>query len=182
MRQMKSIGVFCGSGVGRRAAYAAAARELGIELGRRGLRVVYGGGNAGLMGIVADAAIGSGAEVIGVIPRFLVDKEVAHHGLSQLHVVETMHERKALMAQLSDHFIALPGGYGTLDELCEMLSWRQLGLHRGRVGLLEVEGYFNALVRFMDHASDEGFVRAGGREQLRVSSSVGDLLEQLASA
>jgi uncharacterized protein (TIGR00730 family) len=181
MSQMKSIGVFCGSSVGRRAAYAAAARELGSELGRRGLRVVYGGGNAGLMGIVADAAIAAGAEVIGVIPRFLVDREVAHHGLAKLHVVDTMHERKALMARLSDHFIALPGGYGTLDELCEMLTWGQLALHRGRVGLLEVEGYFSDLVRFMDHAADEGFVRAGGRQQLCIADAVGDLLQQLAS-
>ena len=179
---MKSVAVFCGSSTGLQPAYAAAAHELGRELAHRKLRVIYGGGNAGLMGTVADAALAAGAEVIGVIPRFLVDKEVAHRGLQQLHIVDTMHERKALMAELSDQFVALPGGYGTLDELCEMLTWGQLRLHTGRVGLLNVGGYFDSLLEFFDRAAADGFLRSGSRELVRVGATPAEMLDVLLDA
>lgn len=176
---MKSIAVFCGSSVGLQLAYAAAAHALGHEVAARRLRLVYGGGNAGLMGIVADAALAAGGEVIGVIPQFLVDKEVAHRGLRQLHVVGTMHERKALMAELSDQFIALPGGYGTLDELCEMLTWGQLRLHPGRVGLLNVDGFFDPLLDFFDRCARDGFLRGNSRQLVQVGGSAAELLDVL---
>ena len=176
---MKSIAVFCGSSVGLQPSYAAAAHEVGHEIACRPLRLVYGGGNAGLMGIVADAALAAGGEVIGVIPRFLVEKEVAHRGLRQLHIVDTMHERKALMAELADQFVALPGGYGTLDELCEMLTWGQLRLHEGRVGLLNVEGYFDPLLDFFDRADREGFLRGSSRQLVQVGATAAELLDVL---
>jgi uncharacterized protein (TIGR00730 family) len=147
---MHSVCVFCGSNTGAGEAYAEAARALARAIARRRLKLVYGGGNVGLMGILADAALGAGAHVIGVIPRRLVEKEVAHSRLTEQRIVETMHERKALMAELSDAFIALPGGLGTLDETFEMLTWTQLGYHRKPCALLDVNGYFGRLAAFLD--------------------------------
>ena len=156
---MKRICVFAGSSPGARPEYIATARELAGELVRRGLGIVYGGGSVGLMGVLADAALASGGEVIGVIPRPLGSRELAHTGLTKLHVVGSMHERKALMASLVDGFIALPGGLGTLEETLEILTWSQLGIHRKPVGLLNVVGYFGDLLRLLNHAAQEGFVR-----------------------
>ena len=156
---MKRICVFAGSSVGVRPAYASAARELGAALAGRGIGLVYGGGSVGLMGEIANAALAAGAEVIGVIPRPLATRELAHTGLTKMHVVESMHERKALMASLVDGFIALPGGHGTLEETLEVLTWSQLGIHRKPVGLLNVEGYYDGLIRFLGEAVREGFVK-----------------------
>jgi uncharacterized protein (TIGR00730 family) len=178
---MKRILVFCGSSPGRRPEYVAAAAELGRLLAERGLGLVYGGASVGLMGAVADAALGSGGEVIGVIPRRLVESEIAHAGLSDLRVVETMHERKALMAELSDAVIALPGGTGTLDELFEMVTWSQLGLHRKPIGLLDVAGYWEHLLAFLDHMVDERFIYAEHRDGLLVERGAAPLLERLGS-
>ena len=156
---MRAVCVFCGASSGRLAAYADAARTLGATLAGRGLGLVYGGGRVGLMGAVADGALAAGGEVTGVIPQELVDRELAHEGLTRLHVVESLHERKALMAELSDAFVALPGGFGTLDELLEQLTWSQLGLHAKPIGLLDVEGYWGPLIALAQHATAEGFVR-----------------------
>jgi uncharacterized protein (TIGR00730 family) len=150
--------VFCGSSVGARPAYAEAARELAAELVRRGLGVVYGGGGIGLMGVLADAMLERGGEVIGVIPRPLASKELAHTALTEMRVVETMHERKALMASLADGFVAMPGGLGTFEETLEILTWAQLGIHRKPIGLLNVSGYYDGLLAMIGHALDEGFV------------------------
>ncbi len=155
---MKAICIFCGSRPGVRPAYKMAAENMGKLLAAKGITIVYGGGNVGLMGILADAAREAGGEVIGVIPQFLVNKEVAHTGLSKLHVVKSMHERKALMANLSDGFIAMPGGFGTFEEFCEVITWSQLGLHQKPHGLLNVEGYYNPLIQFFDHAMAEQFL------------------------
>src|SRR5258708_25293438 len=148
-RPIRSICVFCGAATGRDPSYAAAAAVTGETLARRGIRVVYGGGRLGLMGAVADAALAAGGEVVGVIPRGLVDRELAHPKLTELRIVETLHERKAQMAELADGFLALPGGLGTLEELAEVLSWAQLDLHVKPVGLLDVGGYFRALDAFL---------------------------------
>ncbi len=156
---MKRICVFCGSSVGARPEYADAARELAAELVRRRLGLVYGGGSVGLMGVLADEALARGGEVIGVIPRPLATKELAHAGLTAMHVVESMHERKAKMASLVDGFIALPGGLGTFEETLEILTWSQLGIHRKPVGVLNVEGYYDGLIKTLAHAVKEGFVR-----------------------
>ena len=156
---MKRVCVFAGSSSGRGAGYLSAATMLGQALAERGIGLVYGGARVGMMGAVADAVLVSGGEVIGVIPRALVEKEVAHTGLTDLRVVTSMHERKALMADLSDGFIAVPGGWGTLDEFFEILTWAQLGIHRKPCGLLNVEGYFDRLLSFLDHTVDQGFVR-----------------------
>src|ERR1051325_8659898 len=156
---MQRLCVFTGSSSGARAAYAEAARELGTLLARRGIGLVYGGARVGLMGAVADAVLAAGGEAIGVIPQALVAKEVAHTGLTALHVVESMHARKAMMSDLSDGFIALPGGWGTLEELFEVLTWAQLGLHRKPTGLLNVDGYFDGLLAFLTHTVAEAFVR-----------------------
>ena len=178
---MTRICVFAGSSAGNRPAYRSAAEDLGRTLAARGIAVVYGGGRIGLMGALADAALASGGEVIGVIPAALVAKEVAHGALTELRVVPSMHERKALMADLSDGVIALPGGWGTLDELFEILTWGQLGLHAKPCGLLNVDGYFDPLLSFVDHAIDEGFVRREHREMIAVSTSAGDLIGLLES-
>lgn len=161
---MRAVCVFCGSNPGRRPEYLASAAELARLLARRGVRIVYGGAHVGTMGALADAALAAGGEVTGVIPRHLVEAEVAHEGLSRLHVVSSMHERKALMAQLSDAFIALPGGLGTLEEFAEVTTWSQLGLHAKPTGLLNVLGYFDDLLRFLDHAVAERFIRPGHRD------------------
>jgi uncharacterized protein (TIGR00730 family) len=155
---VKRICVFCGSGVGARPAYASAAREMAGELIRRRLGVVYGGGGIGLMGVLADAMLEGGGEVIGVIPRPLASKELAHPGLTEMRVVESMHDRKALMASLADGFVAMPGGLGTFEETLEILTWSQLGIHRKPIGLLNVEGYYDGLLGLIAHALDEGFV------------------------
>jgi uncharacterized protein (TIGR00730 family) len=163
---MKRICVFCGSNFGQSEKYRAMAVKLGQDLAARGLGLVYGGGNVGLMGVIADAVLERGGEVIGVIPEDLVKKEVAHKGLSDLRVVGSMHERKALMASLSDGFIALPGGFGTLDEFCEILTWAQLGLHEKPCGILDATGYFDLFLKFVDHSVAQGFIRAEHRDLL----------------
>jgi uncharacterized protein (TIGR00730 family) len=178
---MRRALVFCGSSAGHRPEYSERAAELGRTLAQRGVTVVYGGASVGLMGALAAAAIGAGGEVIGVIPRRLVEMEIAHDGLSRLHVVETMHERKALMAELADAVIAMPGGVGTLDELFELLTWRQLGFHRKPIGLLEVADYWAPLLGFMDHAVQERFLRPATRAALVVERDPGPLLDRLQS-
>ena len=176
---MRRVCVFCGSATGRRPVYREAAEQFGRALSGRGLGLVYGGGHIGMMGVVADAVLRGGGEVIGVIPRFMVDRELAHEGLTTLHVVDTMHQRKALMADLADGFAALPGGYGTGDELFEILTWSQLGLHGKPIGLLNVEGYFDPLLAWLDRAVQEGFVRAEDRRLLLETDDPDRLLEQL---
>ncbi|HWF35243.1 MAG TPA: TIGR00730 family Rossman fold protein, partial [Solirubrobacteraceae bacterium] len=165
----------------RRPEYAAAGSELGRVLAERGIGLVYGGASVGLMGAVADGALGAGGQVVGVIPRRLVEREIAHAGLSDLRMVETMHERKALMAELSDAVIALPGGTGTLDELFEMFTWSQLGLHRKPIGLLDVAGYWERLLAFLDHMVDERFLYAEHRESLLVEREAAALIDRLGS-
>ncbi|MFO0810494.1 MAG: TIGR00730 family Rossman fold protein [Gemmataceae bacterium] len=172
--------VFCGSNSGSRREYASVASELGRAIAQRGWSLVYGGGNVGLMGVCADAVLAAGGEVIGVIPDSLKAMEVAHTGLTQLHVVRTMHERKAMMADLSDGFAALPGGFGTLDELFEILTWAQLGIHAKPVVVLNVAGFFEPLMTMLDHQVREGFLRAKHRPLLRTSGTVEELLDLLA--
>lgn len=178
---MKNICVFCGSSMGVRPAYKLAAQAMGETLARRGLGLVYGGGNVGLMGTVADAALAAGGEVIGVIPDFMIAKEIAHAGLTELHVVSSMHERKALMAELSDGFVALPGGYGTLEEFCEILTWAQLGLHQKPQGLLNVEGYYDPLLRLFDQAVTEQFLKPELRSLVLEASDPEHLLDLMAN-
>jgi len=175
-----SLCVYCGSRAGDNAAYEAAARAVGTAIGRRGWRLVYGGGRAGLMGRVADAALSAGAPVLGVIPRSLMEREVGHRGLTELHVVETMHERKLMMAQHSDAFIALPGGIGTFEELFEVWTWRQLGYHDKPVGLLNVDGYYDALLDFMRQTVARGFVSDAQNALLQVHTQADDLLDSIA--
>ena len=159
--------------------YRETAVEVGRQLGRRGAGLVYGGGNVGLMGALADAALEAGGEAIGVIPRALVEKEIAHRGLSELCVVESMHERKALMAELADAFLALPGGIGTFEELCEALAWSKLGIHGKACGLLNVEGYYDPLLAMMDRAVSEGFLAPEDRALLIADTDVARLIERL---
>lgn len=173
--------VFCGSRSGDAPLHAEMARLLGTLLAVRGHGVVYGGGNIGLMGIVADAALAAGGEVIGVIPQHLLEREVAHAGLTKLHVVNSMHTRKALMADLSDAFIAAPGGFGTLDELCEILTWAQLGLHRKPCGLLNVAGYYDPLLGMFDRAVNDGFLSLPHRQLIISDNDPTRLLDRLAS-
>ena len=161
--------------------YGAAASEMGRELASRGLEIVYGGASVGLMGALADSALAAGGTVIGVIPTRLVEHEIAHPRLTKLHIVETMHERKALMAELADAVVALPGGAGTLDELFELFTWKQLGLHRKPLGLLDVDGYWQPLLAFLEHAVDERFVRAEHVAMLLVERSSGALIDRLAA-
>lgn len=175
---MKRICVFCGSNAGNKPVYADAARQTGAALARRKLTLVYGGGQIGLMGTVADGALAAGGEVIGVIPKALATKELAHTGLTELRVVKTMHERKALMAELSDGFIALPGAFGTLDEFCEILTWAQLGLHANPCGVLNIENYFDPLLEQLDRAVAEGFLKAQHRALVLKADRADDLLDQ----
>jgi len=170
--------VFCGSSPGGHPDYAAAAAGLGRALAEAGIGVVYGGASVGLMGAVADAALAAGGEVVGVIPQALVDREIAHPGLSDLRVVGSMHERKARMAELADGFVALPGGLGTLEELFEVYTWGLLGLHAKPLGLLDVRGYYERLAAFLDHAVAEGFVGAEHRAMLVVERDPAALLER----
>jgi uncharacterized protein (TIGR00730 family) len=165
--------------VGRNPAFAAAARTLATELARRDIEIVYGGGNVGLMGVVADAALAAGGRVTGVIPHGLVSRELAHQGLTDLHVVNSMHERKSLMSELSDGFVALPGGFGTLEEFCEVVTWTQLGIHQKPCGLLNVHGYYDGLLAFLAHALHEDFLRTTHFEIVVSSSDPHDLVEKL---
>jgi hypothetical protein len=156
---MKSLCVYCGSSFGNSSSYAGAARALATEMVKQDIGLVYGGGKVGLMGVIADEVLALGGKAVGVIPQALFDKEVGHSGLSELHVVQTMHERKALMAQLADGFAALPGGIGTLEELFEILTWAQLGFHQKPVGVLNVEGFYDGLIAFLQVQVKQGFVR-----------------------
>jgi len=176
---MKRVCVFCGSRNGTRDQYVAAARRTGEALARRGIGLVYGGGGIGLMGVLADAAVSAGGDVIGVIPEALMAREVAHRGLPDLRVVASMHERKALMAELADAFVALPGGFGTLEEFCEALTWAQLGIHRKPCGLLNVEGFFDPLLLLFDHAVRERFVSPDHRSLVVVEEDPERLLDAL---
>jgi uncharacterized protein (TIGR00730 family) len=176
---MRRLCVFSGSSPGGHPDYAQAAAELGRVLAAEGIGLVYGGAHVGLMGTVADAALEGGGHVIGVIPQSLVDREIAHPGISDLRIVESMHERKALMADLSDAFVALPGGVGTLEELFEVYTWNQLGLHAKPLGLFNVRGYFDGLARFLDHAVAERFVTPKHRAMLLVDEDLGALLDGL---
>jgi uncharacterized protein (TIGR00730 family) len=178
-RQFRSVCVFCASSHGVNPAYGEAARQVGHLLARQGIELIYGGGCVGLMGTVADAALGAGGRVVGVMPVALVEREIAHTGLTELHVVASMHERKARMADLSDAFVALPGGFGTLDELCEILTWAQLGIHRKPVGLLNVAGYYDHFLALLDHQVREGLLQARHRDHLTVDDDPERLLEKL---
>lgn len=177
MNPTKRICVFCGSSPGRDGVYRAAARDLGREMVARGYGLVFGGGGVGLMGTIADAVMEAGGHATGVIPQALVAREIAHRGLSELEVVSSMHERKQRMAELSDGFIAMPGGLGTLEEICEILTWAQLGIHAKPCGLLDVDGYFAPLLAFLDRTVEEGFLRPEHREIVRVADSPGALLD-----
>lgn len=178
---MKSICVFCGSSVGVRPEYADAARQLGALLAERGIGLVYGGGRVGLMGVIADAVLTHGGHVSGIIPEFLFKKEIEHKDVSDLRVVGSMHERKALMADLADGFIALPGGWGTLDEFCEILTWAQLGLHTKPCGLLNVSGYYDSFLHFFDTATTEGFVQPQYRALVLADTDPARLLDRMAA-
>ncbi|HEX8297563.1 MAG TPA: TIGR00730 family Rossman fold protein [Rubricoccaceae bacterium] len=179
MPELRRLCVYCGSSAGARPAYAEAAHALGTYLAAEGIGLITGGGRVGLMGVVADAVLAGGGEATGVIPQALADREVGHMGLSELHVVTTMHERKALMAHLADAFVALPGGLGTLEEIAEMMTWAQLGFHPKPCGLLDVAGYYAPLVRFFDHATAERFVRPEHRALLVVDESPARMVERL---
>jgi uncharacterized protein (TIGR00730 family) len=176
---IKRICVFCGSAPGARPSYQEAARKIGTVLARRNFDLVYGGGRVGLMGLVADSVLTNGGRAIGVIPEHLVTREIAHAGLTELRVVASMHERKALMEELADAFIALPGGYGTFEEFCEMLTWGQLGLHRKPCGLLNVEGYYDPLIDLFELAVREGFVPPDHRQLVLDDSDPDRLIERL---
>jgi hypothetical protein len=175
---IRSVCVFCGAATGGDPRYVAAAAATGRMLARRGVRLVYGGGRLGLMGAVADAALEAGGEVVGVIPRGLVDRELAHPGLTDLRIVDTLHERKAQMAELADAFLALPGGLGTLEELAEVLSWAQLELHAKPIGLLDVGAFFASLEAFLDHAVGEGFIAERHRRTLLRGDDPASLLDR----
>ncbi len=177
-----SVCVYCGSRHGARPAYTEAARALGRAIGSRGWQLVYGGGNVGLMGEVADAVLASGGRVVGVIPESLMQREVGHTGLTELHVVPTMHQRKQMMAERADAFIALPGGIGTLEELYEVWTWRQLGYHRQPIGLLNIDGFYDTLLAFMQQTVDEGFLSAQQLAAVEVGTDPVDMLLRLAQA
>lgn len=178
---MRRVCVFCGSSPGVRAEYVDAARNVGITLANQSLGLVYGGGRTGLMGEVADAAMQAGGEVIGIIPEHLKAREVAHTGLSELRVVGTMHERKAMMADLADGFVALPGGMGTMEEFFEVVTWSQLGIHTKPTGLLNVRGYYDLVDTFLGHAVTEGFLRPEHRALILIAGEVTALLEEMRS-
>lgn len=173
--------VFCGSSTGIGPGYRNAAERVGRTLAERGIGLVYGGASVGTMGVVADAALAAGGRVTGVIPRSLVDREIAHPGLSDLRVVADLHERKATMAALADAFLALPGGAGTLEELFEVFTWAQLGLHAKPIALLDVDGYYQPMLRFLDHMADQGFLRPEYRQMLIVDTDVAGVLDRYAS-
>ena len=177
---MKRICVFCGSSLGTRNEYAEAAVHLGGVLAKRNIGLVYGGGNVGLMGVIADAVLEAGGEVIGVIPHSLAQREIEHQGLTQLHVVDSMHTRKAMMADLADAFIAMPGGVGTFEEFFEAVTWTQLGLHRKACGLLNVAGFYTPLAAFIDQAVSEGFIKPLHRASIVVDDDAERLLDTMA--
>ncbi len=179
---LRTLGVFCASSPGADPRYVESARTFAELVARSGRRIVYGGGNTGLMGAVADAAMAAGGEVIGLMPRHLVDREVAHHGLTRLEVVGSMHERKARLADMVDAFVALPGGLGTLEEFTEIWTWGQLGLHAKPYGLLNVAGYYDPLLAFLDHAVAQHFVRPEHRAMVRVAADPAALIQEMESA
>ena len=176
---IKSICVYCGSSTGKRAVFAGAAEALGRELAARKIEIVYGGSHRGLMGALADAALRAGGCVVGIIPQSLVDLEIAHRGLSELHIVHSMHERKAEMSRRGDAFLILPGAWGTLDEFSEALTWAQLGIHHKPCGLWNVGGYYDLLLQFLAHAVDEKFLKPADRDLLLVSEDLNDLLGKM---
>ncbi|MDO6392410.1 TIGR00730 family Rossman fold protein [Pontibacter sp. BT731] len=176
---MRSIGVFCGANTGINAVYSDAAAQLGKLMAEQHIKLVYGGGNVGLMGVIADAIIAGGGIGIGVIPQSLVDREVAHRSLQELIVVETMHERKAIMAARSDAFIAMPGGFGTFDEICEIITWNQLGIIKKPVAFYNINGYWDKFFEMIDHTVSEGFVKFDQRENLIVESDPEVLLQKI---
>jgi len=176
---MKSICVFCGSSPGARLEYASSARQLGALLADRGLTLVYGGGNVGMMGQLANAVLENGGQVTGIIPEAIADMEVAHTGLSDLRVVDSMHTRKALMAELADGFIALPGGWGTLEEFVEVLTWAQLGFHAKPCGLLNIAGYYDSLLDFISHTANEQFIQPEHHELILVEETPAALLDRM---
>lgn len=178
---MKSICIYCGSSFGNRPVYAEAARALAAEMVAHGIGLVYGGGKVGLMGVIADEILRLGGEATGVIPQALMDKEVGHTGLTHLYIVQNMHERKAKMAELADGFIAMPGGLGTLEELFEILTWAQLGFHQKPVGVLNVDGFYDGLVAFLQTQVDCGFVKADQAELMLHAPTAPDLMQQLRS-
>ncbi len=177
---MARICVYCGSSSGNSPNYASAARDLADALVERDFGLVYGGADKGIMGTIADAVLANGGEVHGVIPTALSDKEIAHQSLTALHIVSSMHERKTMMADLSDGFIAMPGGFGTLEEIIEILTWGQLQFHRKPCGLLNIDAYFDHLLRYLDHAVDEGFLRPENRQMLLCDVTADGLLQQFA--
>jgi uncharacterized protein (TIGR00730 family) len=176
---LRRICVFCGSSAGTNDVYRAATVALARELTNRGIGLVYGGASVGLMGVLADSVLAEGGEVIGVLPRALADREIAHLGLTHLHIVESMHERKALMAELSDAFVALPGGFGTFEEFCEAVTWTQLGLHRKRCGLLNVAGFYDSLLAMFDRAVADGFLKPQNRTIVAADADPAALLDRL---
>ncbi|GGK57485.1 LOG family protein [Amphritea balenae] len=177
------LAVYCGASSGRKGgSYQLLAEQLGVLLAKHNIELVYGGASVGLMGIVADAVLSAGGQVHGVMPQVLIDKEQAHNKLSELHVVEDIHQRKAMMMELSDAFIALPGGTGTLEELFEVWAWRQIGIHSKPFGLLNIDGYYDHLLRFLDHAQQEAFIRSEYREYLLTGSDPEALLQKLINA
>jgi uncharacterized protein (TIGR00730 family) len=178
LRMMKTVCVYCGSSAGVDGVYAEEARRLARCFAGKGIGLVYGGASKGLMGLMADEMLGAGGSVTGVIPRALQDREIAHLGLTDLHVVNSMHERKALMAELSDGFVALPGGFGTLEEIVEMLTWAQLRLHAKPCGLFNVAGYFDGLLSFFEHMEAEGFLRPQHRAMLLVADEAAELVSR----
>ncbi|UTY60961.1 TIGR00730 family Rossman fold protein [Massilia sp. erpn] len=178
---MKTVCVYCGANAGADPLYAEGARALAAALVEQNMSLVYGGGNVGLMGVIADEVLRLGGEVTGVIPTKLVEREVAHNGLTRQFIVKDMHERKAMMAELSDGFIAMPGGLGTLEELFEMLTWAQIGIHSKPVGLLNMNGYYDRLVDFVEHARSQGFVRPQHAALMQIDTDPRALLERLKS-
>lgn len=179
---MKRLAVYCGSSMGNDPAFADAARAIGEAMAARGVGLVYGGGRLGLMGVVADAVLANGGEAFGVIPQALIDLEVAHAGLTELHVVSTMHDRKAKMTELTDAFVALPGGIGTYDELFEAWTWNALGYHAKPFALLNVSGFWDEMIRFLDHATASGFMSPARRAQLLVAAEIDEAIERLDAA
>jgi hypothetical protein len=179
---MKRLAIYCGSAVGTDPAFAATAKALGVEMARRGIGLVYGGGKLGLMGVVADAVMEHGGEAYGVIPQALVDLEVAHQGLTELHLVANMHERKAMMTELTDAFLAIPGGIGTLDELFEAWTWQALGYHAKPFALLNVNGFWDQLIAFMGHVRASGFLSPTRHAQLLVADGIGEAIDRLDAA
>ncbi|MEM6764396.1 MAG: TIGR00730 family Rossman fold protein [Bacteroidota bacterium] len=173
--------IFCGSSPGKREVYTQGAQALGAHMVEKSISMVFGGGKVGLMGIIADEILTKGGQVVGVIPDFLMKKEVGHTGIQKIHVVDTMHERKQLMSEIADGFVAMPGGFGTLDELAEILTWAQLGLHQKPIGLLNTSGYFDGLLTFMDTMVEEGYLKAENRAMVLVDNDPRKLLEKMAA-